>query len=127
MSQRLILVIDDELETIELIQMAFRRRPYDVVGAMSGPEGLRLARELRPAIILIDVMLPGFSGFEVCRQLRNDPNTATTPLLILSACTSLVNQAEAAAVGADQYVIKPVGIKMLVNLVEGLMAQHCPC
>ncbi|CAG0934995.1 Transcriptional regulatory protein AfsQ1 [Thermoflexales bacterium] len=124
MSQPSILVVDDELETVELIRAAFKRRRCNVIGALNGRDGLRLAREHRPAIILIDLMLPGISGFELCRHLRADPITAHIPQVILSARESPVDQAEALAAGADRYLVKPVGIKILVSMVEGLIDQH---
>ena len=122
MSQPSILIVDDELETVELVRAAFKRHHFTVIGAMNGRDGLRLAHEHRPAIILIDLMLPGLNGFELCRHLRADPITAHIPQVILSARESPVDQAEALAAGADRYLVKPVRIKMLVGLVESLIA-----
>lgn len=121
MSQPSILVVDDEVETVELVQAAFKRRGCGVIGATNGRDGLRLAREHRPAVILIDLMLPGINGFELCRQLRTDPLTAHIPQVILSARESPIDQAEALAAGADCYLIKPVGVKALVGMVESLI------
>ncbi len=121
MSQRLILVIDDEVDTIDLVEAAFQRRGYEVIGAWNGHAGLQLARERRPAIILIDLMLPEISGFEVCHRLRHDPATAHIPRVILSARASYIDQADAVAAGADRYLMKPVGIKALVSAVEDLL------
>jgi two-component system cell cycle response regulator len=125
MMQNMILVVDDELDTIELIQAAFKRSECIVCGAMNGHEGLQLARERRPAVIMIDLMLPGLDGFELCRRLRDDPMTARIPRVILSACDSSADQADALAAGADRYVVKPVRMKALINLVEGLIGQTC--
>ncbi len=124
MPHHLLLVVDDELETIELIQAAFKRNNCTVIGARTGHEGLRLAQEHGPAIILIDVMLPGFNGFELCRQLRDNPATTNIPRVMLSACDSLTDRMEALAAGADRYLTKPVRIKSLVGLVEGLISQR---
>lgn len=124
MSERVILVIDDEMETIELVKAAFKRRGFVVVGASNGHDGLRLAREQQPAILLIDLMMPGLNGFEVCRLLKNDPLTAHIPRVILSARDSQLDQAEALEAGADRYVVKPVGMKVLVALVEEVTASH---
>jgi DNA-binding response OmpR family regulator len=121
----MILVIDDELDTIEFVQAAFRRSGCIVRGATNGQAGLQLAREHIPALILIDLMLPGLDGFELCRQLRDDPLTAHIPRVILSARDSLEDQADALAAGADRYVVKPVRLKALVALVEGLLDQPC--
>jgi two-component system, cell cycle response regulator len=121
MSQRLILVIDDEVDTIELVEAALHRHGYEVIGAWNGMAGLQLARERYPALILIDLMLPEINGFDVCRRLRNDPATAHIPRVILSARASLTDQADATAAGADRYLMKPVGIKALVNVVRELL------
>ena len=124
MSQRLILVIDDEVDTIDLIEAAFQRRGYEVIGAWNGQAGLQLARERHPAVILIDLMLPEISGFDVCRRLYHDAATAHIPRVILSAQASQADQATAAAAGADRYLLKPVRIKTLVTVVEDLLLQN---
>ena len=124
MSNQPILVIDDETDTIEFIRIMFSMRGHEVVGALQGEEGLRLARELQPAVILLDVMMPEMNGFEVCRRLRADPVMARIPIVILSARASPIDQAEGVAVGADQYVVKPINVKALAGLVETLIAQR---
>ncbi len=124
MSHHLLLVVDDELETIELVQAIFKRIGSTVLGAVSGSEGLRLARQHGPALILIDIMLPGFSGLELCRRLRDDPITAHIPRVILSASDSAQDRKEAAAAGADRYLVKPVEIRMLMDSVEKLIDQR---
>ncbi len=123
MSHHMILIIDDEPDTIELIQAAFKRTGCQVLGAMNGPIGLQLAREHIPAIILIDLMLPGLDGFEICRRLRDDPRTTHIPRVILSARNSQADQTDALAAGADRYMVKPVKIKFLLGLVEGLIGR----
>jgi CheY-like chemotaxis protein len=124
MSQHVVLIVDDEVETIELLRIAFKRRGYAVLGAESGHAGLQLAREHRPAIMLIDLMMPGLNGFELCRQLRADPITAHIPQIILSAGDSRYDQAEALAAGANRYLVKPVDIRALIDVVADLIEQH---
>ena len=124
MSNQPILVIDDETDTIEFIRIMFSMRGREVVGALQGEEGLRLARELRPAVILLDIMMPEMNGFEVCRRLRADPLMARIPIVILSARASPADQAEGAAVGADRYIVKPINVKALAGLVESLIAER---
>jgi DNA-binding response OmpR family regulator len=121
MSHHLILIIDDEPDTIELVQAAFKRTGCQVLGAMNGHLGLQLAREHLPAVVLIDLMLPGLDGFELCRQLRDDPRTTHIPRVILSARDSQADQADALAAGADWYVVKPVRLQALVALVTDLI------
>ena len=124
MSQHSILIVDDEEETIDLIRAAFRRSGCAVLGAVTGRDGLRLAREQRPALVLIDLMMPELDGFELCRLLRDDPATAHIPRVIFTARESLADQEEALAVGADRYLVKPIGMKTLVGVVEDLIAQR---
>ena len=124
MSHHMILIIDDEPDTIDLIQATFKRSGYTVLGAPNGHVGLQLANDHIPAIILIDLMLPGLDGFELCRQLRDNPRTAHIPRVILSARDSLADQADALAAGADRYVVKPVRLKSLMGLVDGLIGQR---
>jgi DNA-binding response OmpR family regulator len=123
MSQRLILVIDDEVDTIDLIEIAFQRRGYEVIGALDGRAGLQLAHDRRPAVILIDLMLPEISGFDVCWRLYQDTATTHIPRVILSAQASQVDQAAAVAAGADRYLMKPIRMKTLVSAVEDLLPQ----
>jgi DNA-binding response OmpR family regulator len=123
MSNGLILVIDDELDTLEFIQVVFSKRGYEVVGTPHAREGLRLARERQPAVILIDLMLPDVNGFEACRQLRADAQTAHVPLVVLSARNSTADRTEAANAGADRYLVKPVTIKVLVGTIEELLKE----
>ena len=123
MSNGLILVIDDELDTLEFIQVVFSKRGYEVLGTPHTRDGLRLARERLPAIILIDLMLPDINGFEACRQLRADERTAQVPLVVLSARSSTADRTEAIAAGADRYLVKPVTIKVLAGTIEELLKE----
>ncbi len=124
MSNGLIFIIDDELDTIEFIQIVFSKRGYEVVGTQQAGDGLRLARERQPDVILVDVMLPGISGFELCRQLRADRQTAHIPLVVLSARNSAADRIEAQTAGARQYLVKPVSIKTLTGVIEELIQKN---
>lgn len=121
MTQRMILVVDDEVETIELVQAVLNRNGFAVGGALNGPDGLRLARDAAPAMIMIDIMLPELNGFELCRQLRADPMTTRIPRVIISARDSLADQIEALESGADRYLVKPMKVRTLVALIEDLI------
>lgn len=123
MSELTLLIVDDEVDMVELVQVAFERRGYAVIGALNGRDGLRLACEHRPAIILVDLLLPEIDGFELCRQLRANPITARIPVVILSARDSLVDQADALAAGADRYLAQSVGMKVLAGVVDGLIGS----
>ena len=119
-----ILIIDDDPDTIEFLRIVFTVRGRELTGAHTGTEGLRLARERRFDLILVDVMMPDIDGYEVCRRLRADPLTATIPIVILTARSSLVDQTLGLEAGADQFLIKPVGISILTGLADTLIAEH---
>jgi len=119
-----ILIIDDDPDTIEFLRIVFTVRGRELTGAHTGTEGLRLAHERRFDLILVDVMMPDIDGYEVCRRLRSDPDTATIPIVILTARSSLVDQTLGLEAGADRFLIKPVGISILTGLADSLIAEH---
>ena len=119
-----ILVIDDDPDTIEFLRIVFNVRGREVTGAPTGSEGLRLAHERPFDLILVDVMMPDIDGYEVCRRLRADPATATIPIVILTARSSLVDQTLGLEAGADRFLIKPVGISILTGLADTLITAH---
>lgn len=101
-----LLIIDDNAGLVDLLQRYLADQPYRVLAASSGPEGLRLAREAAPSIIVLDVMMPGMDGWEALQRLRTHPDTAHTPVVICSA----VGEAELAqSLGATTFLQKPVG------------------
>ncbi len=119
-----ILIIDDDPDTIEFLRIVFTVRGRELTGAHTGTEGLRLAHERRFDLILVDVMMPDIDGYEVCRRLRADPDTANIPIVILTARSSLVDQTLGLEAGADRFLIKPVGISILTGLADTLIAEH---
>lgn len=102
-----ILVIEDDPGNLRLIKYTLEKEGYQVVTAPNGLEGLRKAQIEEPDLIVLDVMLPGIDGFEVCHRLRAESQTAQLPVLILSAKVREVDKATALKVGADNYVCKP--------------------
>ncbi len=124
MANELILVIDDEVETIELLSTALGRRGYEVISAIDGEEGLQLIRKRKPALLLLDLMMPRLSGYEVCSQLRADPQTADLLILVLSASGTIAAEKDALAAGANRFVLKPVSLKVLMNVVESMLNER---
>ncbi len=121
MANEFILIVDDEIETIDLLRSALSRRGYEVEGVTDGEQGLQFVRERRPALLLLDLMMPRLSGYDVCRQLRADPQTANLPIIVLSASGTLAAEADSLAAGANRFVVKPVGIKVLADLIESTL------
>jgi CheY-like chemotaxis protein len=116
-----VLVCDDEAVLRALVR-ACLEPAYEVVEARDGDESLRLARELRPDLIVLDMMMPGQSGLAVLETLRADPALAATPVVMLTARAQAADRFAAAAAGADRYVPKPFDVRELTDAVAELLA-----
>jgi len=122
MTNTKILVIEDDPATLRFMRYTLQDKGYQVLTASNGLEGLRKAREEAPALIVLDVMLPGMDGFEVCHHLRAEPKTAHLPILMLSAKAQGVDRDTGLKVGANEYLTKPVKPSEIVSRVEALLA-----
>jgi CheY-like chemotaxis protein len=116
-----VLVCDDEAVLRDLVR-ACLEPAYEIVEAGDGDESLRLARELRPDLIVLDMMMPGRSGLDVLGTLRADPVLAATPVVMLTARAQAADRFAAAAAGADRYVPKPFDVRELTDAVAELLA-----
>ncbi len=115
--RRSVLVVEDESSILELIKYNLLLNAFSVHGATTGEAALASARERRPDAVLLDLMLPGIDGYEVCRRLKVDPDTATIPVIIVSARSGEGDIAKAYECGADGYVVKPFSPRHLVDKV----------
>jgi len=120
---RRVLVIDDDPTALRLISYTLEQEGYDVTTASNGRMGLSQARELRPDVIILDVMMPDLDGFEVSRQLRADPLTAQLPILMLTAKGQVSDKVAGFHAGADDYVVKPADPGELIARVGALMIR----
>jgi two-component system phosphate regulon response regulator PhoB len=120
MAQEKILIVEDEPSLIEVLSYNLQREGYEVVTSQEGREGLRRAQTLLPSLIILDLMLPGMNGLEICRELRASPQTAHIPILMLTAKAEETDQIVGFAVGADDYVTKPFSVKVLLQRVKAL-------
>jgi two-component system phosphate regulon response regulator PhoB len=118
-----ILLIEDERGLTEALSWTFEKEGYEVLVARDGPEGLRKAQTLLPDLILLDIMLPGLNGLEICRELRAGERTRDIPIIILSAKTEETDQVVGFSLGADDYVPKPFSPKVLVQKVKALQRR----
>lgn len=107
MARPKILVIDDQLLNVRLLERALLRKEMEVHSATNGPEGLRMAHELKPDVILLDIIMPGMDGMEVCRQLKSDEATKEIPVIFITARTTKEDKLAGFDVGAADYLIKP--------------------
>ncbi len=120
---RKILVVDDEAVLVETIAYNLEQAGYRVVTAADGSSALDAARSEIPDLIILDVMLPGMDGLEVCRQLRRESSTATTPIVMLTAKSDEIDKVVGLEVGADDYVTKPFGRRELLARVRALLRR----
>jgi DNA-binding response OmpR family regulator len=121
-----ILVVDDDLRTLKLVGLVLDQEGYNVVAAESGEEGLEKARTENPDLIVLDILMPGLTGYEVVQRVRADPQTARVPILMLTAKSGLDDQMTGYEVGADDYLTKPFHREELVSRVESVLslAEH---
>ena len=122
MAQR-ILIAEDEESIIASLEFLMRHAGFETVVARDGDRALALLGEFRPHLVLLDVMLPGRNGFEVCRAIRDDPRSRSTRVLMLTARGSARDEGRGREAGADDYVTKPFSTKDLVERVRGLLGR----
>jgi DNA-binding response OmpR family regulator len=117
-----ILIVEDDLVLRETLAYRLSEQGYEVLLAESGPEGLHLARQERPDVILLDVILPGLDGFEVCRQIRQE---LTMPILMLTARSDEVDRVVGLEIGADDYITKPFSMRELLARIKASIRRAC--
>ncbi|MGI6740687.1 MAG: response regulator [Brevefilum sp.] len=115
-----ILVVDDEISLQETLAYNLKKQGYDVKTIGDGAEAIELAREWSPELIILDVMLPGLDGFEICRILRQE---MTTPILMLTARDDEIDRVVGLEVGADDYLAKPFSMRELIARVKALLRR----
>lgn len=117
MAGELILIIEDNEMNRKLSRDVLEVRGYRTLETNTGEEGIRLAREHEPALVLLDIHLPGIDGIETFRRLRADPATAAIPVIVVTASAMPDDRAQIKAVGFDRYLSKPINIKLFVEAV----------
>lgn len=116
-----VLIVDDEKSIVDILDFNLRKNEYETFRAYDGREGLRLAREKNPDVILLDVMLPGMDGFEVCRTLRGEGNNV--PIIMITAREEETDKVFGLELGADDYITKPFSIRELMARVKTNMRR----
>jgi len=115
-----ILVVDDEISLQETLEYNLKKQGYEVKTTGEGTAAIELAREFQPDLIILDVMLPGLDGFEVCRILRQE---MTTPVLMLTARDDEIDRVVGLEVGADDYLAKPFSMRELIARVKAMLRR----
>jgi CheY-like chemotaxis protein len=117
-----ILCIDDDWSLLRILRVKLQVHGFVPLTASDGPTGLALAAAARPALVLIDLMMPGLDGFEVCRQLRADPRTRAIPLIVLTGVGGATAEQWALQAGADQVLSKPFAPEQLLATLRHALA-----
>jgi DNA-binding response OmpR family regulator len=113
-----ILVVDDDPDSLDIVRTFLESRGYDVSTATDGRSGLAMLDEVRPALVLLDVMMPGMDGWEVARIIKNHPDLGATRVVMLTARSGFSDKQEGLRAGADDYIVKPIRLDELATRVE---------
>jgi len=119
-----VLIIEDDPSFSRAVSHIVEKEGYSVITASNGITGLRMAKEDKPDLLILDVMLPGVDGFEICSRLRNEPQTTKLPIIMLSAKGQEADKTTGLKVGADVYLTKPVDRAVLLEKLTSLLAKE---
>ena len=121
MSEQIVLVIEDEENLLKAIKYNLEQDGYKVQSAMDGEQGLELARQMEPSMIILDIMLPKMDGIEVCRILRRE---SSVPILMLTAKSEEIDRVVGLELGADDYVTKPFSMRELLARIKAILRRY---
>ena len=124
MAKKSILVVDDEEDILELIKYNLTREGYSVVCASSGEEGLELARTAQPDLVVLDLMLPGLDGLDICKMLKSDTKTRHISVIMLTAKGNDSDVVIGLELGADDYVVKPFSPRVLLARIKTALRRE---
>lgn len=119
-----VLVIDDQENIVEFIKLGLKYEGFLVEAAVDGPQGLAAAQRINPDLIILDIMLPGMDGLEVCRRLRANPTTKDIPILMLTAKDDVRDRIAGLDTGADDYLTKPFSFEELVARMRAILRRQ---
>jgi DNA-binding response OmpR family regulator len=118
------LIIEDDPSFLRAVSHIIEKEGFSVATASNGMSGLRMAEDENPDLVILDVMLPGIDGFEICSRLRKEPRTADLPIIMLSAKGQEADKTTGLNVGANEYLTKPVDRTLLLEKVTDLLAKE---
>lgn len=123
MSKAKILVVEDETDILELVSYNLEKAGYTVIRSKTGENGIQIARTQLPDLIVLDLMLPGIDGLEVCQKLKSEPSTSSIPILMLTAKNEDNDIVAGLEAGADDYLPKPFSPKILLVRIKALLRR----
>ena len=123
MSRDKVLLVEDERSLTDVLVYNLEREGYEVFVAHDGKDGLRKAQTILPDLVILDLMLPGISGLDICKEIKSAPATSNIPVLMLTSKSEESDQIVGFAVGADDYVTKPFSTKVLLQRIKALLRR----
>jgi twitching motility two-component system response regulator PilH len=118
----LVLIVDDSPTDVHVMQRALEQHGFTTAAAADGGEGLRLARQLRPDLILMDIVMPGVNGFQATRKLASDPDTKSIPVIMVTSKDQETDRIWGMRQGAVDYLVKPVSMEKLIEKAQAALA-----
>ena len=123
MAKDKILIVDDEEHILELLKFNVKNAGYEVVTANNGIDALKIAKEEKPALVLLDLMIPGMDGFDVCKEIKKDKETSNTAIIMLTAKGEELDKILGLELGADDYITKPFSIRELLARIKAVLRR----
>ena len=116
-----VLIVDDEADIIEILQFVLEAQGYECITALDGEEGLKLAREISPDLIILDVMMPKMNGYKICRLLKFDEKYKNIPILMVTARAQDKDKEIGEETGANEYITKPFQVDYVIEKVKSYL------
>jgi CheY-like chemotaxis protein len=122
-ANELILIVEDNPRNLKLLRDTLQVKGYQTIEAGTGEEGVQLARQRQPALVLMDIQLPGISGVQALGQLRSDPTTRAIPVIAVTASVMAQERQRVMAAGFDGFQGKPISVRELLETIRGILAR----
>jgi len=127
-NQKKILIVDDEPDILDLLKsiLTIAKPPaltYDIFSVTNGPQAIQTTRDIKPDLILLDLIMPVMNGYEVCKIIKSDQKLSSIPIVLVSAYTSVESEEQAKQHGAEQFIKKPFDFKELTGVVEKYLTR----
>ena len=126
MPKEIILIVEDDTDILNLLAYNVRSAGFEVVTAEDGYNALTLARQHHPNMVILDIMIPGIDGLEVCRELKRNPDTSAVPVIMLTAKGEEIDRIVGLELGADDYVVKPFSPRELILRIRAVLRRLKP-
>jgi len=124
LEKQTILIVDDEQDLLDMIEYNLRQQDYDVLTADNGQLGIQIAKENKPNLVLLDVMMPGMDGIEVCDRMKEDTDLRQIPIIFLTARGDEKTEIEGLNKGADDYITKPISTSKLLSRIKAVQRRY---